>query len=96
MGLGITVGMLADFVENDEEGASWLRATFQQINEVLAENDLPPHDEPEQLPPLRSRAQLTSYSYSYLHYLRRFYAYVTTDPDWVPTPTPEHENPSED
>jgi hypothetical protein len=96
MGLAINVGMLADLIENDEEGANWLRETFRQMNEVLLENDLPSHDEPEQLPPFRYRAQLMGYSYSFLHYLRRFYAHIENDSSWIPTPTAADEDPTQD
>jgi hypothetical protein len=52
MGLGICAGMLVDFIQQDEEGANRLRSTMSKINEVLTEEGLPAHHEPEQLPPL--------------------------------------------
>jgi hypothetical protein len=96
MGLSISVGMLADLIENDEAGANWLAATLRDINEVLAENDLPTYEEPEQIPPMVSRAPVTGCPYSFLHYLRRFYANVTHDPKWIPTLTPDGESATDD
>jgi hypothetical protein len=96
MGLSISVGMLADLLENDEAGANWLVATLRGVNEVLAENNLPTYEEPEQLPPMVSRAQAMSFPYSFLHYLRRFYANVTHDSDWIPTLTPDGESATDD
>jgi hypothetical protein len=96
MGLSISVGLLADLLENDEAGATAMRSTLAAINEVLAENHLPTYEEPEKLPGLVSRAQVTSYPYSFLHYLRRFYANVVHDPDWIPCVTPDDESPTDD
>ncbi|MBE9028747.1 hypothetical protein IQ266_03110 [filamentous cyanobacterium LEGE 11480] len=96
MGLNISVGVLADLVEQDEAGAGWLRKTLQDVNDVLAENDLPTYAEPEQLPPIVSRARITGFSYSALHYLRRFYAHVSHDPSAVPRPAPDHQSPMDD
>ncbi len=96
MGLAINIGMLADLLENDVEGAEWLHETFSRVNEVLRENELPSHQEPEQLPPMQSRANVSSYPYSYLHYLRRFYAYVVNDPDWIAVPISNDKSPTDD
>ena len=41
MGLAVEVGMLADLMVHDTEGAEWLRESFAKVNEVLAENNLP-------------------------------------------------------
>ncbi len=96
MGLAIETGMLADLIENDLEGADWMRESLAKVNEVLAENNLPLHSEPEQLPKMQNRAGVLSYPYSFLHHLRRVYARVTNDPEWTPTPVPEGEDPAED
>lgn len=96
MGLTIAFGLLADLVENDTEGAEWLRESFAAINQVLEEIGMPRHDEPEQLPTLHHRAAIDSFPYSYMHYLRRFYAHATSDPDWIPCPTPADEDPADD
>lgn len=96
MGLAVETGLLAELISQDPESAEGLRKTFAKINKVLAENDLPPHNEPEELPALESRAGILGYPYSYLHHLRRAYAHTADDPDWVATPTPSGEDPSED
>lgn len=96
MGLAVEIGMLADLIANDPEGADWTRESLAKVNEVLAENNLPQHNEPEQLPTMHNRAGILSYPYSFLHHLRRVYARATNDPDWTPTPTPEGEDPAED
>lgn len=96
MGLGIDVGYLADIMENDPEGVEWFQEEMAVINKALEENGIPPHVEPTKLPELKSRCELISYPYSFLHYLRRFYARATNDPDWDPTPVRDGEDPSED
>ncbi len=96
MSLAVEVGMLADLLENDPDGAEWLRKSFDLVNEVLAENNLPPHGEPESLPPLDSRASILSYPYSFLHYLRRIAAHAAENPRWVATAFPESSDPAAD
>lgn len=75
MGLAIGVGVLADLIVHDEEGAQWTRASIARLNKVLTKNGLAEHNEPEKLPGL-SRRSVSSYPYSFLHYLRRAYACV--------------------
>src|SRR5262245_50605428 len=96
MGLAVEVGMLAALMENDEEGAEWLRESLASVNEVLAEEGLPPHQEPETLPPLVNRASILSYPYSFLHHLRRFAAHAIQDPNWEPKPFPESDDAAKD
>ncbi len=96
MGLAIEVGMLADLLENDSEGAEWLRKSFGSVNEVLAENKLPMHHEPENLPTLDNRASILSYPYSFLHYLRRVAAHVAENPRWEARPFPDSSVPAAD
>ena len=62
MGLAISVGTLADFLQNDPEGAEWFEGDFEIVNAVLAAAGLPPHVEPRELPPLDSRASLDEVS----------------------------------
>ena len=78
MGLAIGVGTLAELVPLDPEGAEWTRASLTSLASVLERNGLPAHEEPEIFPtPLFSlRHSCTSFPYSFLHYLRRAYAYV--------------------
>jgi hypothetical protein len=96
MGLGISVGILADLTVHDPEGADWVREKLAIINRYLSEQGLPEHREPEKLPPLHCRAELMSFPYSFLHYLRRVYARAKQDPDWIAVPVPEGEDPSRD
>ena len=74
MGLGISVGFLADQIVHDPEGAEWVRKELEKLNVVLVENQLAAHKEPETLPELRFRG-CQGFPYSFLHYLRRAYAF---------------------
>jgi hypothetical protein len=96
MGLAVTVGLLSDLLENDPEGAEWLKEALQSANSLLAANKLPSHVEPTV--PFRdpSRCSLDSYPYSFLHYLRRIYAHVSRDPSWPPQPVKDDEDPAEE
>lgn len=96
MGLGIDVGSLAHLKVHDEEGAKWLREDLAAVNEVLRENNLPAHDEPEILPPFRSRAGVSSFPYSSLHHLRRAYALWRRYPGTLVRPCAAGENPAKD
>jgi hypothetical protein len=96
MGLSVEVGMLADLLENDEEGAEWFRDSIEAVNAVLLENNLPPHREPDQLPPHENRTLVGSYPYSFLHFLRRVAAHVAENPGWIAIPFPESSDPTED
>ena len=96
MGLAIEVGMLADLIENDEEGAEWLRESLANLNAVLAEQHLPPHVEPEILPQMDNRSILESFPYSFLHHLRRAYARWKQDPESPILPCAPDENPAAD
>lgn len=95
MGLAISVGVLADLNDNDPEGAAYFRAQLAVLNHHLTEQMVPLHEEPESLPPLRRRAH-TSFPYSFLHYLRRIYAWALDDPEWRATPFPENADPADD
>ena len=75
MGLAIGVGILADLIVHDEEGAGWVRKSIDELNKVLVANGLEEHHEPEKLPALRRRS-VSSYPYSFLHDLRRAFACV--------------------
>ncbi len=96
MGLAVSVGILADLRVNDEDGFEIYRKSFKRLNKVLKANDLPAHDEPEELPDLDNRAGLVSYPYSFLHHLRRFAAHASTKPNWKPKPFPASADPAED
>lgn len=96
MGLAIETGMLADLLDADPEGAEFVEESLNGANEVLKELGLPTHDEPRTSPSETSRAGLEGFGYSSIHHLRRYYAYITKDPKWTPTPFPEDQDPTED
>ena len=97
MGLAVEVGRLADLLVNDDpEGAEWLRTSFAHANALLAASGLPAHVEPEIPIPESSRCQIEGYPYSFLRYLRRIYAHVSRDPGWTPREVPEGEDPTDD
>lgn len=72
MGLDISVGMLADLVINDEEGAEWLRKDIEKLNKVLVAAGLAAHIEPTETDSM----SIGTYGYSGLHYLRRCAAHL--------------------
>ena len=45
---------------------------------------------------MESRARCCSFPYSFIHYLRRFYAKTVSQPDWVPVAVAEGEDPASD
>lgn len=96
MGLSISVGILADLLENDPESAERFDEDFAAANRRLTAAGLPPHVEPRALPPLESRARIDGLPYSFIHYLRRTYAHRVTTPDWMATPLPDGVDPTED
>ena len=96
MGLAVMVGSLADAIKNDPEGAEWIKADFAAINELLRADGLPVFDEPVQLPQIESRSDCDGFPYSFIHYLRRFYARSVNDEDWHPEPVKAGEDPAKD
>ncbi|MHA7943960.1 hypothetical protein ACJOV8_012865 [Formosa sp. 3Alg 14/1] len=97
MGLGITSGILADFIENEPEGYEAYKAIFDNINVILEKNNLEPHQEPDVL----DQAPLFSggFPYDFLHHLRRFAAHAWKneyEENWVPTPFSPEEEPQGD
>jgi hypothetical protein len=96
MGLAISIGVLADLIKHDPEGAEWVRADFEQVNRVLSKCNLPAHTEPEILPTLESRKKAGGFPYPFLHFLRRAYARVKADPGRQPAPVPEGQDPADD
>lgn len=96
MELTIAVGYLAGVGEHDREFAQELRQCLAKVNEVLEENDLPVHAEPETLPLLNDRSLSGNLSYSSVHYLRRFVAHAANHVRWQPGSFPEEEDPEDD
>jgi hypothetical protein len=96
MGLSVSVGVLAWCIrEGYAEEAEGYREDFRGINHVLAAHGLPPHIEPEELPPFEDLARFVGMPYSWLHYLRRAIAYARQAPDEF-RPVAEGEDPSQD
>ena len=81
MGLAIEVGMLADLKTADEEGYAYYTEQFKLLNELLNENKLVPHSEPDDM----SIFSCDMYGYSGLHYLRRIAAHLLVNGS-VPEP----------
>lgn len=96
MGLAIVVGMLAELRQLDEKGARDFRETLDAVNDLLRRAGLPPHNEPETLPPLENRCEEIGFPYSFLHYLRRAYAHHLQNPGWRAAPFDESKNPARD
>src|SRR6187402_1828263 len=72
MGLSIEVGIVADLLENDEEGAQSFQEEFATLSRYLTSIHLQPHVDP-------TKVQVWSsdmYGYSGLHYLRRLAAHL--------------------
>jgi hypothetical protein len=72
MGLALTVGYLADMLENDEEGTQWFREAIDRLNPFLTASGLKPHHEPEKCPVWSAGM----YGYAGLHYLQRIAAHL--------------------
>jgi hypothetical protein len=86
VGLGISVGTLSWLNTEDQDGATWFKENLAGINAVLREHGLPDHVEPEQISPApKPRAELMGFPYSFVHYLRRVYAYAMAQPGWTYT-----------
>ena len=97
MGLAVLTGALADMLPGeDAEGVEYLQEQFAAVNRVLADNGLPAHQEPTELPPSIRRDQISGFPYSFLHHLRRAYAHAAADPLWRASPFPPDADPTED
>ena len=88
MGLAIEVGVLADLVEHDPEGAAWFREELATMNLVLQRNGIESHREPESLLPIEMNG-VDSFPYSFVHYLRRAYALKRSGQEVTPMSDPE-------
>lgn len=72
MGLALEVGMLADLIVHDEEGAQWFREDLAKLDGVLQRAGLAAHVEPAD----SAVHSASTYGYSGLHYLRRCAAHL--------------------
>ncbi|MBX9692136.1 MAG: hypothetical protein K2Z81_07115 [Cyanobacteria bacterium] len=75
MGLAVTVGILNELKNSDEEAYEFYRHQFTLLNVLLAENNLPPHNEPVEI----AGFGCEMYGYSGLHYLRRIAAHLLVE-----------------
>lgn len=96
MGLAVVVGLLGELLEEDPEGAKEFRKDLNTVNVVLNEHGLPSHTEPEHLAPIETRAPVDSFPYSFLHYLRRAYAYAVESPGVTPPKLSDGDDPGDD
>jgi len=96
MGLAIEVGMYASLLKHAPEEAKWLTKTYSMLQQVLKENRLEGYSEPKSINGLNGRTLCSSFPYSYLHYLRRFYAHCVANSNWEPTPVVDGVDPTKD
>lgn len=86
MGLAITVGML-ESVAGDDEGVAYFRRGFEHLRLALEAAGAKGYCEPERVR-VRMRPHVSSFPYSYIHYLRRVYARMVAE---LPiTPVDQH------
>jgi hypothetical protein len=84
MGLALSVGILADLAENDPEMREVMQSEFDSINEVLRSRGLPAHNEPTDVEPWSDPVGVCGFPYSFVHYLRRYYAHRILFPNQIP------------
>lgn len=77
MGLAITVGMLGS-VAGDDEGVAYFQAGFERLRLALEAAGASGYREPQRVT-ARMRPHVSSFPYSFLHYLRRAFARVASD-----------------
>lgn len=94
MGLAINTHYLADLLVHDPEGAEWTTKGLALVNEFLADEGLPLHEEPTQFGAAEKRSHCSSFPYSFLHYLRRAFARLREGQPV--TPVKDGEDPSTD
>ncbi|HJU40060.1 MAG TPA: hypothetical protein VJ724_10845 [Tahibacter sp.] len=74
MGVFFSVGVLAAWRRDPDNYGNDIRAYFDAIDNTLRRHGLPPHVEPESLPPLAPRIDHVGISATRLHDLRLVYA----------------------
>jgi hypothetical protein len=94
MGLALVTNFLADQLVNDAEGAEWFEQKVALVNELLVAEGLPPHVEPRVVGAAEKRSHVSSFPYSFLHYLRRAFARLREG--LAVTPVPEGADPTAD
>lgn len=89
MGLSLTVGLLSDLDEQDQEGAEEIKAHFEALNDYLRSLRLPTHSEPSTC----AEWSADMFGYSGLHTLRRLAAHLDAG---RPLPSPGDRDSSQD
>ncbi len=79
MGLALNVGYLADMKLHDTEGYDWAKQALARVVTVLKDNQCPIWEEPEVFS-ASLRPHLSSFPYSWIHFLRRAYAWQNEHP----------------
>src|SRR5688500_6219072 len=95
MGLSVQVGVLADLLANDPEGAEWMQEELAKANRALEAEGHKAHEEPTTLPELVSRCPINGYPYSFLHFLRRVVAKRLEDPTYIANALPDGVEPDD-
>ncbi len=95
MSLSVTVGLFSD-VDDDPAPLEDLADDIDRINVLLAKRGFGAHTEPRQFDDSGDRSGLVSYPYSFLHYLRRFYAHCVHQPQYPPPPLMPGADPAAD
>src|ERR1041385_4191528 len=96
MSLSILVGVLADTRENDPEIFDEYAKQFELINAVLAENKLPRYVESQDALPWSDPLGFGEVPYSWIHYLRRYYAHRLAIPNVIPPAIPAQRRVTDD
>lgn len=78
MGLDINVGLLSQLLTEDDEGAKFHEIVLSNLNSVLLEAGLEPHQEPQDLADSETFS-VQSWGYGGLHFVRRLAAYLTLE-----------------
>ena len=96
MGLAIELGMLAQLTADGEDEADLFREQLDALNACLAAIGAPAHAEPDSIGELDNRADLLSFPYSFIHFLRHAYAHRIADAGWIATPLAADADPTSD
>jgi hypothetical protein len=79
MGGGLSVGYLADMKVHDNEGYEWAKEALAMVVGVLNDNQCVVWEEPEEFS-ASLRPNLSHFPYSWIHFLRRAYAWQSEHP----------------
>lgn len=97
MGLAVATHVYAEALDDDHpEDLDDLREQLRAINELLAGEGLPAHEEATTPGSATARDGIGSVPYSFVHYLRRAYARACEYPDRSLEPVAEGEDPADD